>query len=318
MPGNRTRQQRNLSLARIVIMRKRFFQAEWLVSVTGLALAAALLARTDVTPNADDTAVQQDERELVLDLGRGVTLEMVRIQAGSFLMGSPRAEKRRFEDEGPQHPVEITHDFYLGKYEVTQQQYQQVMGYNPSFFSAQGEGKDEVRGLDTCRFPAEEVSWNNAVRFCRKLSATAPPGWALRLPTEAEWEYACRAGTVTPFHFGRELNGKQANCDGRRPYGTAREGPYLGRPTPVGSYPPNAWGLYDMHGNVWEHCADWYGLYSGEAVHDPQGPGQNENRLARGGGWLSEASDCRAALRSGGKPGEGGWMSGFRIALSPR
>src|SRR5262249_46149806 len=140
-------------------------------------------------------------------------------------------------------------------------EYARVMGTNPSWFCAEAEGKEKVAGMDTRRFPVEMVSWEDARAFCRKLSSLPDEqkaGRAYRLPTEAEWEYACRAGTTSTFHCGNTLSGKQANVNGYQPYGDTEQGPYLERTTTVGSYEANDHGLYDMHGNVWEWCQDWF------------------------------------------------------------
>ncbi len=203
-----------------------------------------------------------------------VGMKLVLIPPGEFMMGSPESEEDRNSDEGPQHRVRITRPFYFGTYQVTQEEYERVMGTNPSSFSRGGGGNDRVSGMDTSRFPVETVSWNDAAEFCRKLSALPAEraaGREYRLPTEAEWEYACRAGTTTPFHFGSVLNGRQANVDGNRPYGTSEKGPYLQRTTTVGSYSANGFGLFDMHGNVWEWCADWFSsdYYANSPVDDP-------------------------------------------------
>jgi formylglycine-generating enzyme required for sulfatase activity len=241
------------------------------------SLLPALLALRDIGTRGDEGAVE--EKGITLDLGGGVLLELVRIPPGRLLMGSPRTEKGRDEDEGPQHWVNISRPFYLGRYEVMQEQYRKVMGTNPSHFSPEGDGKNDVRGMKTDGLPVERVSWEEALHFCRKLSQVDPRRRAFCLPTEAEWEYACRAGTTTPFHFGECLNGTQANCDGRTPYGRVEKGPCLGRTTTVGSYPANAWGLYDMHGNVEEWCRDWHGSYSPQASRDPHGPKQGTLRV---------------------------------------
>src|SRR5262249_21964345 len=149
--------------------------------------------------------------------------------------------------------------FYLAAHEVTQGQYEKVMGKNPSFFGPQGEGNLAPRGVDTTRLPVESVSWENAGEFCRKLSALPAErtaGRTYRLPTEAEWESACRAGTAGPFHFGPTMTSQQGNINGAVPYGGAPASENVPHTVPVGSYPPNAWGLYDVHGNVWEWCQD--------------------------------------------------------------
>jgi formylglycine-generating enzyme required for sulfatase activity len=202
-------------------------------------------------------------------------------------MGSPDGEAEREEDEGPQHEVAISRAFYLGVYPVTQGQWQRVMGNNPSHFCSGGGGKDQVRGLDTSNFPVEQVSWEEAVAFCRKLSKLPEEKRAkrrYRLPSEAEWEYACRGGASSnqPFHFGNSLSSTQANFHGDFPYGGAAKGPYLGRTTEVGAYRvSNAFGLYDLHGNVWEWCADWYDMdyYARSPRLDPPGPSRGRVRV---------------------------------------
>jgi len=231
-----------------------------------------------------------------------IGMKLVFISAGEFIMGSAESEMGRYPDE-QQHLVRITRPFCLGAYQVTQAEYEQVMGKNPSHF----------RGATR---PVETVSWNDAVEFCRKLSARE--GQTYRLPTEAEWEYACRAATQTPFHFGGELNGREANCAGDYPYGTQITGPSLERTADVGSYPPNPCGLHDMHGNVWEWCQDRYGkhYYAGSPTEDPQGPSSGSYRVRRGGGWDSDAGDCRSANRYYASPGHEGRNLGFRVARS--
>jgi formylglycine-generating enzyme required for sulfatase activity len=238
--------------------------------------------------------------EETLDLGGGLKMEMVLIPPGKYQMGSPEGEQERAKDE-QQHEVEITKGFYLGKYEVAQEQYQAIMGQNPSYF----QGK---------RLPVENVSWEQAVAFCGKLSSRT--GRLVRLPTEAEWEYACRAGTRSPFHFGAELNATQANCDGNFPYGTQEKGPDKQQTCEVGSYAPNAWGLYDMHGNVWEWCADWYkDEYAVEDKKDPTGSSNGDARVLRGGSWYRSASGCRAAYRFRCAPASHLEYYGFRVAF---
>jgi formylglycine-generating enzyme required for sulfatase activity len=235
------------------------------------------------------------------DLGNGVNLEMVLIPAGIFMMGSQESEAGRNGDE-TQHQVTISKPYYLGKYPVTQAQWQQVMGTNPSKFKSNGLA------------PVENVSWDDTQAFCIKLKeiTQAPFG----IPTEAQWEYACRAGTTTPFHFGSQLNGRQANCDGTVPYGTDMKGPYLKETSAVGTYPANAWGLYDMHGNVWEWCSDWHGDYPTRSVTDPIGPATGSFRVLRGGCWFSVAVSCRSADRRWNDPSGRCRILGFRVALS--
>ena len=238
-------------------------------------------------------------------LKNSIGMEFANIPAGKFLMGSPATEKERSPNE-TQHEVTLTQGFRMGVHEVTQAQYEQVMGKNPSHFKG-------------ATLPVETVSYDDALAFCQKLSdlpAEKAAGRKYRLPTEAEWEYCCRAGTSTPFHFGNELNGTQANCDGNNPYGTTKKGPYLEKTSPVGSYPANAWGLYDMHGNVWEWCQDWYGDYPKQSVTDPRGPEVGSFCVNRGGSWIYEAALCRSAYRYWNDPSlRGSWL-GFRLALS--
>lgn len=264
---------------------------------------------------SDPASTASSDREVTNSIG----IKLVLIPAGEFLMGSPQREFANRNGEQPQHRVGITTPFWLGQYEVTQAEYSQVMGANPSGFSSGGECKDKVEGLDTSRFPVENVTWEDAVEFCRKLSAVAAEnsvGRVYRLPTEAEWEYACRAGTTTPFHFGNQLNGVQGNCDGNDGYGTDAKGPFLRRPTPVGSFPANSWGLFDTHGNILEWCADWFegSYYAQSPAKDPRGPAEGTMRVRRGGSWYAPASLCRAATRDRAVPAYRNDDLGFRVA----
>ena len=237
-------------------------------------------------------------------LKNSIGMEFASIPAGKFLMGSPKTEKERDPDE-TQHEVTLTQGFRMGVHEVTQAQYEQVMGKNPSFSKG-------------ATLPVEQVSYDDALAFCKKLSdlpAEKAAGRKYRLPTEAEWEYCCRAGTSTPFHFGNELNGTQANCNGKIPYGTTKKGPYLIKTSPVGSYPANAWGLHDMHGNVIEWCQDWYGDYLKCEIKDPQGGISGRHRVLRGGSWSNYAGYCRAGTRDKIVPGYHDVFCGFRLLL---
>ena len=217
-------------------------------------------------------------------------------------MGSPSDELLRKSNEGPQHRVRITNDFYIGSTEVTQAQYAAIMETNPSHFK----GEDN---------PVETVSWNNAVEFCRKLSEME--GKKYRLPTEAEWEYACRAGTTTPFYTGETIDTSQANYNGREVYGNGTKGVFRRRTIAVGSFPPNAFGLYDMHGNVWEWCQDWYAsnYYSTSPTTDPQGPSTGDHRVLRGGFWIVYPGNCRSSVRDWNTPVNRLSSNGFRILL---
>jgi formylglycine-generating enzyme required for sulfatase activity len=272
----------------------------------------------------------------------GLTL----VHAGEFLMGAPGTDAHRRPDE-LQHPVKITRPFYLGTYEVTQWEYKQVMQSKPSAFSLGGGSKDKVPRMITDRFPVESVTWFDAVEFCNRLSrkdgfepyytitdavkeaastvnATVAirGGAGYRLPTEAEWEYACRAGTTTPFHYGNESSIGTSNVKALivpSGYGTAPKFKELGRTAKVGSYPPNDWGLFDMHGNVEEWCDDWYDKesYANAPREDPKGANEGLYKVARGGSWLVNDVNCRAASRIFHMPREAKYYGGFRVARTP-
>lgn len=253
-----------------------------------------------------------------IDLGGGVKLVLVLIPPGTFTMGSPRGERDREDDEDT-HEVQVTRPFYLGKYSVTQGQYEAVTGKNPSSFFPEQEAVTGAGITDTGRFPVEQVSWDDADAFCRELQKRVKRG-KVCLPCEAQREYACRAGTETPFHFGATLDGRDANCDGNYPYGTETRGPYLGRTARVGSYAANAFGLYDLHGNVWEWCADWYGPYRDVPAYREYGcPVQtnetSEYRVLRGGSWYYHACASRAAIRRWATPGHHFNYVGFRVCV---
>jgi formylglycine-generating enzyme required for sulfatase activity len=254
-------------------------------------------------------------------LTNALGMKFVLVPAGTFLMGSPPSEQGRSTDEEPQHEVTINRPFYLGVYPVTQDQYHRLIGTNPSHFCRGGKGKDRVGDEDPRLLPVEKVTWGNAVAFCRKLSEMPEESRhnrLYRLPSEAEWEYACRAGkSGEPFHFGATLNATQGNFDGTQPYGRTSVGPYLKRPTAVGSYPPNDFGLFDMHGNVWEWCQDWYAedYYAQSPADDPPGPESGQQRVLRGGCWSSSAANCRSAYRSRAEPGLHVYRFGFRVVL---
>ena len=224
------------------------------------------------------------------------------IPAGEFDMGSPESEKGHGGDETLHH-VELTKGFWMLETEVTQALYKEIMGTNPSNFKGDN-------------LPVEMVSWEDATRFCDKLTKRLPKGLKASLPTEAQWEYACRAGTTTPFSFGSDLNGDKANCDGNFPYGTSTQGKSLGKTRSVKSYEPNAWGLYDMHGNVWEWTSDFYGAYPSGTVVDPTGPDTASDRVIRGACWGDDAWNCRSAYRLGISAVARIGNLGFRCLLS--
>ncbi len=245
-------------------------------------------------------------------------MKMLWCPPGEFLMGSPKDEKGRIKTEN-QVQVRISQGFWLARTPVTQGQWQALMGNNPS----------KLKGSKD--LPVEMVSWDDAAEFCDKLNAqeNLPNSYRYSLPTEAQWEYACRAGTTTPFHFGSTLNGTEANCIGILPYGTEIEGPELGQTTVVGSYSPNAWGLHDMHGNVWEWCVDGY-VDELPGGTDPTGPATGachlfngvsyddvatHCRMFRGGSWDDFANLCRSATRGFKPPGSRSRTLGFRPAL---
>lgn len=237
---------------------------------------------------------------------RSPKIEMVLIKGGTFIMGSPESEVGRSADEGPQHQVTLS-SFHLGKYEVTQAQWRAVMGNDPSYFA----------GCDRC--PVEQVSWNDVQGFIQKLNSLGGK-YVYRLPTEAEWEYAARAGTTTPFSFGSSLRSTQANFNGNSPYGGASKGPYLLKTAPVGKYLSNARGVYDMHGNVWEWCQDWFekDYYARSEVNDPKGASTGNWRVLRGGSWLVDAGSLRSAYRGVSSAAFRDRTFGFRLAAAAR
>jgi formylglycine-generating enzyme required for sulfatase activity len=274
------------------------------------------------SPDLDSPArkVASPRSALAQSFTNSIGMRLNLIPAGTFLMGSPADEPKRENVEGPQHEVRIIKPFYLGVYEVTQADYRRVMGNNPSFYSRTGGGATWVRELDTDQLPVDSVAWQDAADFCRKLSALPPEQRAkrrYRLPTEAEWEYACRANTMTPFHFGSSLSSMQANFKGTIPYGGAPKGPFAGHPVPVGSYKPYLFGLYDIHGDVWEWCQDWYGpnYFAESPADDPRGPRSGSRHVMRGGGWGVSAMNCRSAHRNEKVPPiDYLYSSGFRAA----
>ena len=238
-----------------------------------------------VTVNKKGTIVSREQKQaeyITENLGNGITLDMVAITGGTFLMGSPAGEG--YDAEKPQHLVNVP-SFYMGKYPITQNQYLAIMGVNPSHFQGGN-------------LPVEKVSWLDAQKFCEKLSQKTPNRY--RLASEAEWEYACRAGTTTPFYFGETITPELVNYNGGYPYGDAPKGEYRSKTTEVGKFPPNAFGLYDMYGNVWEWCQDsWNSNYQGAPTDGSSWNKNNDNYsyLLRGGSWSHLASNCRSASR---------------------
>ena len=230
-----------------------------------------------------------------------IGMEFVLIPGGTFWIGSADDDEDASDSEKPCHEVIISRQFYLGKYPVTQAQWKTVMGNNPS--RCEGE-----------KCPVETVSWNDVQEFIRKLNKMEGHG-RYRLPTEAEWEYVCRAGSTTAYCFGndRDKLGDYAwYGDNSRHWKNGEYGTH-----PVGKKKPNAWGLYDMHGNVWEWVQDWYGEYRDGSVKDPQGPSAGESRVLRGGSWFNHAKCCRSVSRGGRSPDSRCDDYGFRLALFP-
>jgi formylglycine-generating enzyme required for sulfatase activity len=237
-----------------------------------------------------------------VDLGNGVTLDLVWIPAGKFLMGSPTNEAGRIDDEGWQHQVTISCGYWMGKFPVTQAQWACLMGKNPSHFK-----KNKTFGLfggeTDPMLPVEQISWHEAKAFCEQLQTRLPEalkGKTVRLPTEAEWEYACRAGTTGPYAGELDKMGWYGKNSKRTPH-------------PVGQKHPNAWGLHDMHGNVWEWCWDGKREYTANAVTDPEGA--KSSRVGRGGGWNGDARECRSAFRYYGDPVIRDSSLGFRVVV---
>jgi formylglycine-generating enzyme required for sulfatase activity len=277
----------------------------------------------------------------------GLELTMLKIPAGSFLMGSPGGEEGRSDAEGPQHRVEIG-EFLMGQTPITQAQWRVVAGWeppdgeswgrelqpNPSYFQV----GDEQKGvnarllageLNTDQRPVEQVSWEDAIEFCKRLSKCTGQNYSL--PSEAQWEYACRAGSATPFHFGETISSELANYDGTSTYGDGPKGKYRKQTTPVGMFPANAWGLKDMHGNVWEWCLDqWHPSYEGAPMDasawvdayikraDVNKDDRFISRLLRGGSWFSRPGNCRSAYRYLRLPGGVLGSVGLRVVCLPQ
>ena len=277
-----------------------------------LAIATFVIAAEPTKTTEESKATLQQKQAAAkaslpltktIGLGNDVNLVVVFIPAGEFEMGSPLDELKRDKDES-QHRIKLTKPFYMGKFEVTQLQYRMIMGDNPSKF-----GGDNL--------PVDNVNWYEACRFLKKLSDKT--GMKFRLPTEAEWEYACRAGTTTAFNTGTTIDSDFANYDATAPYADGIIGKELKRTCKVGSYAPNAFGLYDMHGNVWEWCSDIYdkNYYKVTPLTDPKGPQdqQGGDRVIRGGAWNEKAYKCRSADRNNRGPKANQPIIGFRVVL---
>ncbi len=218
---------------------------------------------------------------------KGVRQAFRWIPPGRFMMGSPQTEAEREEDEA-QHEVSLTEGYWLGETVVTQALWEVVMGENPSRFKGP-------------KRPVESINWHDSVKFMQRLNVEQDD-LDLRFPTEAEWEHACRAGTQTPFSFGETITTDQVNYDGNYPYAGGKKGEFREETAEVKAFPANSWGLYQMHGNVWEWCYDWYGDYPTEPVSDPTGPKSGAARVLRGGSWINNARNARSAYRNRNDP----------------
>lgn len=272
---------------------------------------------------------------MIIKLSQDSSINMLAIPDGKFMMGSPSNEQG-YSDEMPQHEVSLK-SFCLSQTPITQAQWRTVAGWearegerwglelnpNPSLFQCQ-EGKGEAQLLEgeasTDQRPVERVSWHDAMEFCSRLSQRT--GRTFTLPSESQWEYACRAGTTTPFHSGETITSELANYDASSTYGNGPKGVYRKQTTPVGLFPANDWGLQDMHGNVWEWCLDhWHTNYVGAPEDGSawlnENAGEREPRLLRGGSWFSVPRFCRSACRLSSPPGDRFDIVGFRVCCLP-
>jgi formylglycine-generating enzyme required for sulfatase activity len=296
----------------LVLSLTAFGVVVYLVATGGLGSSgrASLAAENAHGENSTAASASPPPAEDVADLPEVLTtsgLELVLVRPGRYTIGSTRRESGRARDEGAHREVHLARPFYLARTELTQGQWKTLTGGgNPSYFAPDGEGHTLVGGLDADRLPVEQVSFSEARRFCARLPS--PPGhwagWRFDLPTETQWECACRWGESTPFHFGKALGADRANFDARSPYGGAKQGEYRGHPLPVGSFAPNRGGLADMHGNVAEWCR----------ADDPRPDGEEPTC---GGSWCMPGAACRAAARDRRDPAGRYTDVGFRVAFVP-
>ena len=263
-----------------------------------LVVCTACRPRATPDPSPSETIGRQQDAAATagvdVEITNSIGMRLRLIPPGTFTMGSPQGEPGR-QDGEDQRAVVLSRPYYLGLTEVTQQQWLSLMDKNPSFV----EGDNH---------PVDTVSWREAVEFCRRLSEQE--GASYRLPTEAEWEYACRAGTTTAYNVGATLSTDMANFNGKAGGG---DGEYRDESTEVGTFPPNAWGLFDMHGNVWEWCADWHEKNPQRQAVDPSGPLEGTQRVVRGGCWVNAPDVCRSASRGGSNPDNWNFNFGFRV-----
>ena len=246
-------------------------------------------------------------------LAENIAINLIQIPAGEFQMGAPEQEADRQSDEGPQHQVKLG-SFFMGQTAVTQAQWQVVAGLPKQ----QLELKDQPSRFQGANRPVEQVSWEEAVEFCRRLSVRT--GREYSLPSEAQWEYACRAGTTTPFSFGETLTPELVNYNGNITYASGSTGVYRQQTTEVGSFSANGWGLHDMHGNVWEWCLDpWHGSYEGAPADGSAWmAGGGPRKLLRGGSWFADPRYCRSAYRDDDHPVNRNSYIGFRVCCLPQ
>jgi formylglycine-generating enzyme len=320
-------------------------QAVWAFIVLVVVVIGLFYFTNHKTGNTDAPPVVPNSEKVVSGnklpaatnvVAETVPLNFVPIQGGMFTMGSPTSELNHQSDEAPQHQVRLS-AFYMSRYEVTVGEFRKFIeasGYRTD--AEKGDGSyfwngnsvekraginwhhgvsGRVRPKSEENHPVVHVSWNDAVEYCKWLSRTT--GKNYRLPTEAEWEYACRAGNSKPFNTGDNLTTSQANYDGNYPYNNNQKGENRQNTVPVNSFAPNAWGLYNMHGNVWELCSDWYGNYGSGTVTNPAGPETGSYRVIRGGSWNYPAEDCRSAYRSLSSPDIRYNFVGFRPVFVP-
>jgi len=261
----------------------------------GLSLVAALASHLPIAA--------QEKKDPPKNFTNSIGMKFVWIPPGSFMMGSPKEEKQR-SDRETQRKVTLSKGIYMGVYTVTQEQWQEVMGNNPSEFKGEK------------NLPVEQLSWEDCQTFIKKLREKDKKPY--RLPSEAEWEFCCRAGTTTPFHFGATISTDQANYFGEAVYGDGKKGVYRKKTTPVGSFPANVWGLHDMHGNVWQWCQDWVGAVESteKELVDPTGPKKGQYRALRGGAWDCHPTNCRSACCFEAGPGSRFSGHGLRVCFS--
>jgi len=284
--------------------------------MAAVCLAGSGTAPTAKTPYGADKAKEYQKAaaefcgvpvEKSVDIAEGVTMNFVLIPAGTFFMGSPTTESQRDRNEGPAHDITISKPYYLGKFEVTQKQWN-------GFFAGTVFARKEFK-FPGDNMPADSISGFEAEKFLMDLSSRL--SMKFRLPTEAEWEHACRAGTQTPFYTGDTISTSQANYDGSKTYASGAKGLQLKQTVDIGMYPPNPFGLHDMHGNVWEWCMDWFDAdyYKESPGTDPTGPPTGGSRVIRGGCWQSHPTKCRSAERDAYNPSKSNDTIGFRVLL---